>query len=340
MLRIAVDAMGGDFAPLEIVAGAVQAAKHLAAVERIFLIGDQSAIERELLRHGPVSPKIEIRHASETVDMDESPASAIRRKRDNSISRAVDMVKAGEADAVLSAGNTGAMVVAATLKLRTLQGVSRPAIATVMPTQDRPVLLLDAGANAMCDAAMLLQFAIMGSVYSREVLGQPRPVVGLLSIGGEESKGNDTTLGAFPLLKSADEQGLISFRGNVEGHDIFRGETDVVVCDGFTGNVVLKTSESASRAITYWMKREFTANPLRMFGARLLRGALRSMKRRMDPDLHGGAPLLGVNGVCIITHGSSHAKGIFHAIRVASEAVGHQINDRMVNAIGKASNIA
>lgn len=332
--------MGGDFAPLEIVAGAVQAAGRLPAVERIFLIGDQPAIERELRRHGAISTRIEICHASEAVEMDESPALAIRRKRDNSISRAVDMVKAGRAEAALSAGNTGAMVVAATLKLRTLQGVNRPAIATVMPTQDRPVLLLDAGANAMCDAAMLLQFAVMGTVYSREVLGQARPVVGLLSIGGEESKGNETTLGALPLLKAADEQGLIRFRGNVEGHDIFRGETDVIVCDGFTGNVVLKTSESASRAISYWMKREFTANPLRMAGALLLRGALRSMKRRMDPDLYGGAPLLGVNGICIITHGSSRAKAIFHAIRVASEAVGHQVNDRMVNAIGKAGTIS
>lgn len=339
MMRIAVDAMGGDFAPFEIVAGAAQAAKHLPAVERVFLIGDQPSIERELRRYGVISPRIEVRHASETVAMQESPALAVRRKRDNSISRVVDMVKAGEADAALSAGNTGAMVVAATLKLRTLQGVSRPAIATVMPTQDRPVLLLDAGANAMCDAALLLQFAIMGAVYSHEVLGQTRPVVGLLSIGSEETKGNDTTLEAFPLLKAADERGLIKFRGNVEGHDIFRGETDVIVCDGFTGNVVLKTSESASRAISYWMKREFTANPLRMAGALLLRGALHSMKRRMDPDLYGGAPLLGVNGVCIITHGASHAKSIFHAIRVASEAVGHQINDRMVNAIGKVSAI-
>ncbi len=338
-MRIAVDAMGGDFAPLEIVAGAVQAANLLPAVKRIFLIGDQPAIERELRRHGTISPKIEIRHASETVGMDESPALAIRRKRDNSISRAVDMVKARAADAALSAGNTGAMVVAATLKLRTLQGVSRPAIATVMPTQDRPVLLLDAGANAMCDAGLLLQFALMGSIYSHEVLGQARPVVGLLSIGGEETKGNDTTLGAFPLLKAADEKGLIAFRGNVEGHDIFRGETDVIVCDGFTGNVVLKTSESASRAISYWMKREFTASLPRKVGALLLRGAFASLKRRMDPDLYGGAPLLGVNGVCIISHGASRAKSIYHAIRVASEAVGHQVNDRMVNAIGKASTI-
>ena len=325
-MRIAVDAMGGDFAPREIVVGAAQAAD-LASVTRLILVGDQAAIQAELKRCPRVSPKIEIRHAAETVGMDETPALAIRKKKDSSIGRAVDMVKEGEADAVLSAGNTGAMVVAATLKLRTLEGVERPAIATVMPTLGRPLVLIDAGANTDCDARLLLDFAAMGSVYAREILGQGRPVVGLLSIGVEDSKGNEITKEAFRLLSASP----LNFRGNVEGHDLFRGETDVVVCDGFMGNVVLKTSEGVAHAIGQWLKQEFKANPVRLLGALMLRGAMRSIKRRIDPELFGGAPLLGVNGVCIITHGASTARAIYHAVRVAGESVGHHLTHQIVD---------
>jgi len=335
-MRIALDAMGGDFAPREIVAGAVLAAAELESLSQLFLVGDQTAVERELSRCGRVSPKIIVRHAAEAVGMEETPALAIRRKRDNSISRAVDMVKAGEADAVVSAGNTGAVVVAATLKLRTLAGVERPAIAAVMPTRARPFVLIDAGANTDCSPRLLLQFAVMGSVYAREILGQARPVVGLLSIGGEDSKGNEITREAFRLLSAS----TLNFRGNVEGHDLFRGETDVVVCDGFVGNIVLKTSESAAHTIGHWLKQELRATWTRRFAALLLHRVWRTVKQRMDPELYGGAPLLGVNGVCIITHGASTSRAIYHAIRVAAESVGHHINDQIIEAINQQKVVA
>lgn len=330
-MRIAIDAMGGDYAPLEIVKGAVEAANSLSSVSKIFLVGKSDAINAELARYSSVPEKIEIRHASENIEMGEEPAMAVRRKKDSSIGRAIDLVKNGEADAMVSAGNTGAVVVAATLKLRTLEGVERPAIATVLPTQGRPFVLIDAGANTDCDAKLLVQFAAMGSVYSRAILGQSKPVVGLMSIGGEDSKGNEITKEAFGLL---DKSGL-NFRGNVEGHDLFKGETDVVVCDGFVGNVVLKTSESVAHAIGHWMKQEFKSNPWRMFGSLLLIGALKTMKKKMDPEMYGGAPLLGVNGICIITHGASSSRAIYHAIRVAAEAVEQQLNKTIVGELAK-----
>jgi glycerol-3-phosphate acyltransferase PlsX len=331
-MRIAVDAMGGDFAPREIVKGAVRAAK-LSLVDKLILVGDEGAVKRELAQYGAVSPKIAIVHAADVVGMDESPAQAIRKKKDSSISRAVDLVKSGEADAVVSAGNTGAVVVAAQLKLRNLPGVERPAIATVLPTQDRPFVLIDAGANTDCTPTLLGQFALMGSIYSQVILGQSSPVVGLLSIGGEDIKGNDVTKEAFGILSRAP----INFRGNVEGHDLFLGQTDVVVCDGFVGNVVLKTSESAAHAIGHWMKQEFKRNPVRILGAILLKGALKEMKRKMDPEMYGGAPLLGVNGVCIITHGSSSDLAIYHAVRVACEAVQQNLTQRIVGKIKEMS---
>lgn len=330
-MRIVVDAMGGDHAPREIVEGAAKAAEELSGVSKVFLSGPEDVVKAELNRRKRLSPKIEIRHASQVVAMDETPVLAIRRKKDSSIGRAVDMLKAGEADAVVSAGNTGAMVVASTLKLRTLEGVERPAIATVLPTRGRPNVLIDAGANIDASPWMLAQFAAMGSVYAQVILGQPNPVVGLLSIGDEDIKGNETTKDAFKIL----EESPLNFRGNVEGHDLFEGETDVVVCDGFVGNVVLKTSESAAMAIGHWMKEEFRLNPMRIAGAILLSGALRTLKRRMDPEYYGGAPLLGVNGVCIITHGGSSSRAIYHAIRVASESVVHHLNQLIVEKLAE-----
>lgn len=328
-MRIAVDAMGGDYAPREVVAGAVEAARGLVDVTDICLVGDETAIQAELDRCESVSDKIRIRHASEVVAMDEAPARAVRRKRDSSIGRAVEMVKNGEADALVSAGNTGAVVAAATLKLRTLKGVSRPAIAAVMPTQLRPFVLVDAGANLDCEPALLRQFAVMGSIYSHAILGAESPTVGLLSIGGEDIKGNETTKETFRLLQDSP----LAFRGNIEGHDLFEGRIDVAVCDGFVGNIVLKTSESTAHAIGCWMKQEFKQNWMRLIGCGFLRGALRSMKARLDPETYGGAPLLGVNGVCIITHGGSSKRAIYHAIRVAGESVHQQLNETIVSDI-------
>jgi len=334
-MRIAVDAMGGDYAPHEIVKGAVDAVKSLTDVDNLFLVGDELLVKKEVNDIGYSGQKITIKHASEVVEMGETPAMAIRKKKDSSISRCIDMIAAGEANAVVSAGNTGAVVVASTLKLRLLPGVLRPAIATILPTRDRPVVLIDAGANTDCDPIMLTQFGIMGSIYSKVIFKQEEPVVGLMSIGGEDTKGNEITKKAFSLLGKAN----IKFRGNVEGHDLFKGETDVVVCDGFVGNVILKTSESAAHVIGSWMKEEFTKNPVRKFGAFLLKEALHSMKKKMDPELYGGAPLLGVNGVVIITHGSSSAKAIYHAIRVACEFVKGRLNELIMNEIGKMEKI-
>lgn len=330
-MRIAVDAMGGDHAPREVVAGAVDAANKLPSVSDIYLVGDETAIKTELELCGNIPSNIHVRHASEVVEMGEAPAHAVRRKRDSSIGRAVDMVKNGEADAVVSAGNTGAVVTAATLKLRTLEGVDRPAIATVMPTHSNPLVLVDAGANPDCGPKLLRQFAVMGSVYSRIIIGSQNPIVGLLSIGGEANKGNEKTKETFTLLQKSH----LNFRGNVEGRDLFEGETDVAVCDGFVGNVVLKTSESVAHAFGHWMKEEFKQNWIRLLGCIFLRGALKSMKSRLDPEMYGGAPLLGVNGVCIITHGSSSKRAIFHAIRVASESVHNNLNQEITDEIAK-----
>jgi glycerol-3-phosphate acyltransferase PlsX len=330
-MRIAVDAMGGDFAPREPVLGAAAAAWMLDNVTKIILVGDEDAIKRELRLAKFNHSKIEVLHASETVAMAESPAQAIRRKKDSSISKAIDLVKNGEADAMVSAGNTGAVVVAATLKLRTLEGVERPAIATAMPTKtNKPVLLIDAGANTDCTAKWLEQFAVMGSIYSRVILKQETPVVGLLSIGGEESKGNEVTKEAFGALSKLKG---IKFKGNVEGHDLFKGEMDVVVCDGFVGNVVLKTSESVAGAVAHWMKQEFSKNPIRMAGAFLLKGALEAMKKRIDPETYGGAPLLGVQGICIIAHGVSSGRAVLNAIRVAAEAAQNHLDQLIKNEI-------
>jgi phosphate acyltransferase len=331
-MRIAVDAMGGDHAPREIVRGALQAARGITGIARLTLVGNAEAIRREMAAAGgAVSDKIDIRPAAEQIGMDESPAQAVRRKKDSSIGRAVDMVKAGEADAVVSAGNTGAVVVAATLKLRTLDGVERPAIAAVLPTREHPFVLVDAGANIDSNAHLLCQFAVMGSVYARCILGRQNVEVGLLSIGGEATKGNETTRAAFGLLSDSH----LNFRGNIEGHDLFQGAVDVAVCDGFVGNIVLKTSESAAGAIAHWMRGEFQRTPLRRLGAALLYGAFRNMKQRLDPEMYGGAPLLGVRGVCIITHGASSSKAIYHAVRVACESVHQHVNDVIIREIAK-----
>lgn len=327
-MRIAVDAMGGDFAPQAVVEGALAAARDLPGIDGIILVGRRDAIERECSRF-PVSKKIEIYHASEMVEMKESPANAVRRKKDSSINRSVDLVKAGEADAVVSAGNSGAVVVAGTLKLRTIEGIERPAIATIMPTPVKPFVLIDAGANTDCQPSNLLQFAAMGAVYARELLGRRDPIVGLMSIGAEETKGNEITKETFRLL----EESNLNFRGNIEGHDLFKGEIDVAVCDGFVGNVILKTSESVAHAVGRWIKNEFSGNLHRKLGAMLLIGALRVMNNRMNPELYGGAPLLGVNGVCIISHGASSARAIFHAIRVAGESVSQNINRMITEAL-------
>ena len=329
MTRIALDAMGGDNAPGEVVRGGVDAANGLEDV-KVFLVGDKEKIEAEFAKHPKESAeaikagKLEIVHAPDVAEMDESPVSAIRKKKDCSINVAMRLVKEGKADAFVSAGNSGAVATSAFLNLGRIPGVLRPAIATVLPTRRpiRPVLLLDAGANMDCHADWLVQFAIMGSAYSKAVLKRTKPLVGLLSIGTEDCKGNEMTKETFPLLK---EVSGIDFRGNVEGHDLFKGQTDVVVCDGFVGNVVLKTSESLAHAIGYFLKKECFKGIFRVLGALLLKGAFKSLKQQIDPDIYGGAPLLGVPGAVIIAHGSSSQRAIYHAVRVGANAARNDV---------------
>ena len=331
-MRIAVDAMGGDNAPAALVEGAIRAARELDKVTRIILVGREPVLKAELAKHGATPDKIVIHHCTEVVEMGDSPAVAVRRKKDSSINVAVDLVKQGQADALFSAGSTGAQVAASTLKLRTLEGIQRPAIAAVFPSPTKPFIVIDAGANTDSSPTMLLEFAVMGMVYARDILGVANPRIGLMSVGEEEAKGNAVTKEAFGLLSKAG----LNFAGNIEGHDLFDGEIDVVVCDGFVGNVILKTCESLAHAIGVWLKNEFKANAFRMAAALCLKGAFADMKKKVDPSAYGGAPLLGVNGVSIIGHGSSKAYAVFNGIRASAEAVQHDINHAIVEGLKKA----
>ena len=329
--------MGGDNAPGEIVRGGVEAAIGLEDV-KVLLVGVKELIDAELAKYpkevaaATKKGTLEVIHAPDVAEMDESPVTAVRKKKDCSINVAMRLVKEGKADAFVSAGNSGAVATSAILNLGRIKGVQRPAIATVLPTRipRRPLLLLDAGANMDCHADWLVQFAIMGSVYSQGVLKRTKPLVGLLSIGTEDCKGNEMTKETFRLLKEV--QG-IDFRGNVEGHDIFQGQTDVVVCDGFVGNVVLKTSESLAHAVSYFLKRECFRGMFRVLGALLLKGAFKSLKAQLDPDIYGGAPLLGVPGAVIITHGSSSHKAIYHAVRVGANAARNDVSGLIASRI-------
>jgi glycerol-3-phosphate acyltransferase PlsX len=325
-MRIALDAMGGDFGPKNNVEGAVLALKEYRYIEKLFLVGDAMTIGTELKRVGYQDQRLEIFHASEVVDMHEPAAKAIRQKKDSSISRAVDLVKNGSAQAMVSAGHTGAVVAASVLKLRTLKGIERPAVACLLPTEHGVFVLIDAGANPDSTPENLLQFGVMGSAFSEQVLGNKSPKVALLSIGEEDVKGNDITKEAFKLLKSSS----LNFQGNIEGRDLYENPADVVVCDGFTGNVVLKTSESIAYAIFGWLRRELNRGLVRKLGAQLARGAFRDIYKKTNAEEYGGMPLLGANGVCIIAHGSSSPVAIKNAIRVAAESVKQDLNPHIL----------
>ncbi len=337
MTRVALDAMGGDNSPGEIVRGGVEAAVGLDDV-KVVLVGAQDQIEAELAKYpkdvakARKAGRLEIVHAPDVAEMDESPVNAVRKKKNCSINVAMRLVKEGQADSFVSAGNSGAVATSAILNLGRIKGVLRPAIATVLPTRRpiRPLLLLDAGANMDCHPDWLVQFAIMGSAYSKAVLKRTKPLVGLLSIGTEDCKGNEMTKETFSLLK---EVKLIDFRGNVEGHDIFQGQTDVIVCDGFVGNAVLKTAESLVHAISYFLKKECFKGLSRIMGAMLLKGAFKSLKQQLDPDIYGGAPLLGVPGAVIIAHGSSTHKAIFHAVRIGANAARNDVSGTIAKQI-------
>ncbi|MDG2123688.1 MAG: phosphate acyltransferase PlsX [Verrucomicrobiales bacterium] len=330
-MKIAIDAMGGDLAPAAVVGGAKNALRDSSSVSKLFLVGDESKIRSELDSQSVATDKIEIVHASEVIEMGDSAAKSIRRKKDASISVAVNLVKSGDADAIFSAGHTGATVVAASLKLRTLPGVDRPGIASPLPNEFGLCNIVDAGANVDAKAMHLVHYGIMGSVYARHVLGKKNPVVGLMSVGEEEGKGTDFTREVFNLLREAP----INFKGNVEGHDLFETELDVVVCDGFTGNVVLKSCEATANAMFKWLKQEIYKSPVRKFGATLAKPAFRAVHDRANYESYGGSPLLGVNGVCIIGHGSSSPLAIQNAIHLAIESVAHGVNPHIEEEIAK-----
>jgi len=328
-MKIAVDAMGGDFAPAAIVEGAVLALRNYKDIQELFLVGDEAQIHREYKRYGAPDPRVTFVHASQIVKMSDPAVEGVRRKRDSSVSRAVDLVKEGRAQAVVSAGHTGAAIAATTIKLRMLDGIERPGIATIMPTEHNLFVLIDAGANIDAKPIHLLQYGIMGSLYSRHVLGYQNPRVGLMSIGEEDEKGNDLTRETFKLL----ERSTLNFVGNVEGHDVFEGKVEVIVCDGFVGNVVLKTAESMATALFRWLKTEMTRTPIRKAGGMLAQNAFRSIRQKTDYAEYGGAPLLGINGVCIIGHGASSPKAVCNAIRVARESIANQLTHHIVEAI-------
>jgi len=330
-MKIALDAMGGDFGPPHLVAGAVLALNEYPHIDKLFLVGDTPQIEAELKKHGCNDRRIEIFHATQVVEMSDGAADAVRRKKDSSVSRAVDLVKKGEAAAIVSAGHTGAAVFATAIKLRTLPGIDRPGIAALIPSETNVFVLIDAGANSDARAEHLIQYAIMGSVYSRHVLGYKNPQIGLMSIGGEDVKGSELTKEVFKMLKASS----LNFRGNVEGHGLFEDPVEVVVCDGFVGNVVLKTCESVAEAVFKWLKHELMRNPVRKTGAYLARNAFLTIKKKLNPEEYGGMPLLGVNGICIIAHGASTPLAIKNALRVAGESIEHQVNPHIVEEVAR-----
>jgi len=327
---IAVDAMGGDHAPDAITEGVSLALERYSEVEKILLVGDRQRVEASC-RKFDISdhPKVEYVQASQVVEMHEASTLAIRGKKDSSITVSANLAKEGRCQAIVSAGHTGAAVAASVVRMRTLEGVERPGIATVFPTPAGQFVLVDAGANVDSSPKNLVQFGIMGEIYARRILGIENPRVGLLSNGEEASKGTEVVKGTHKLLKEIP----FNFIGNVEGRDLFEGNVDVVICDGFVGNVVLKTSESLAKGFGKILKELLTKNPKRMAGAFLAKGAFDEMKKIGDYAEYGGAPLLGVNGICIIGHGSSSPKAVMNAIRVACEFIRHEVNSEIVERV-------
>ena len=325
MLTIAVDAMGGDHAPRPEVEGAIRAAKNLDV--KIILVGHEDVLRRELeLQDGHRDLPIEIVHASERITMHDSAARAVRTKRDSSLRVASRLVRDGCAQGFVSAGNTGAVMATAKVVLGLVPGVDRPASVGVLPTvEGSPVLLADVGANVDCSPRMLAQFAVMAEIYSRTILRRPKPRVGILSIGEEEHKGNDLTRAAWPLLQSLN----LNFIGNVEGGDIYGGKVDVIVCDGFIGNVALKVSEGIVEMVKHLLHESLEATITRKIGYVLSKTAYSDFKKRLDYSEYGGAPLLGVRGVCIICHGRSNGNAIRNGIRVATEFSEARINQHI-----------
>lgn len=321
-MRIAVDVMGGDHGCGVVIEGVRIALESEPAIAALYLVGNQECMEKSMPSGGLRDSRAHIVHASEVLTMDDKPAAAVRKKKDCSIVRAVELVREGKADAVVSLGNTGGIFAAATFGLGRVPGVERGAIAAVIPNPGGGFVLVDAGANIECKPLHLAQFAVMGSIYSREILGVKRPRVGILSIGTEETKGNELTLEAFKLCKNLN----LNFVGNVEGHDLFEEHVDVVVCDGFVGNIVLKTCESLANGLFTMLKQELSANAKRRLGGFLARNAFRAIQRRTESETFGGAPILGFNGAVLKAHGSAKEKAVANAIRVSTRTLKQHVN--------------
>jgi glycerol-3-phosphate acyltransferase PlsX len=328
-MKIVVDAMGGDYAPDVVIKGAVSAVNEYDV--EVILVGEEQKIKSLLKREKYDPARISVVHAPETIGMSESAASSVRKKRNSSIVLGINLVEEGKADAFFSAGNTGAVVCAATLSLRMLPGVERPGIAIVIPSLKGFSLMIDVGANIDPKPVQLLHYGIMGAVYCKHILNKPNPTVGLLNIGEEETKGTEFMKETHELLSSS----KLNFTGNVEGKDLYSGKCDIIISDGFVGNIALKVTESTADALKNFLKKNIKKSPLAILGFLFMMGTFRKLKKSMDYSEYGGAPLLGVNGVVIIGHGRSNIKAIKNAIRVAKEEVERQFNEKLLEAISK-----
>src|SRR2546421_2743363 len=333
-MRVALDAMGGDHAPREIVLGAVQAAREYGL--GVYLVGPEDAIQAELARHNTQGLDLPVVHTDEVIPMDEhNPAKAVRQKKNSSMVRALELVKDGSAVGAVSAGNSGAMMAASLFILKRIQGVERPALGGLLPTKDGACMVIDLGANTDCKPEYLQQFALMGSIYMQRILHLKSPRVALLANGEEEGKGNLQVQEAHQLLKANAPTLGVNFIGNVEGRDIFAGTVDVVVCDGFVGNVILKVSEGLSETLLGMIRAEMTSSLPNKLAAAVLRSDMRKMGKRLDYAEYGGFPLLGINGAAIIAHGRSNARAIQNALRVARETAESGVATAIANGLEK-----
>jgi len=336
--RIAVDAMGGDLGPSEVVEAVKLALVRNDGLNPVTLVGDESILLPLLAKAGLNDrAKVAVYHASEVITMDDKPLAGLRKKKDSSMVRAIELVKEGQASVVVSCGNTGALMAGGTIKLRTMEGIARPALAAIVPREGGHFVLIDAGANPEAKPEHLLHNAILGSHYARVMLGIEAPRVGLMSIGTEEGKGNALTTETHELLKRAN--GIINYAGPIEGFQVFAEHVDVVVCDGFVGNIMLKSWESLAKFFTTTLRQELTANPMRMIGAKLSQGAFAALKERVNPERYGGAPLLGVRGNILKAHGSSNRHAIASAIRAANAIIKADMNHRIEPDIARANEL-
>ncbi len=333
MIRIAVDGMGGDYAPQVVVEGAVAAANDFDQLE-ITLVGQPEALKRELNKHKVLGGKLVIHPATEVVDMGDSPVAALKKKKDSSIAVCINLLKEKKVDAVMTAGNTGAAVAASTLHLGLLPGINRPGIAIGVPTLHGISVAMDVGANLAPSATELFHYAIMAEVYARCIFKKKRPSVALLNVGEEESKGTESLKEAYKILRDS----KLNFVGNIEGRDFFTGKVDCIICDGFVGNVVLKMCESILETSVAIISREIKKSPISMLGAWLCKPALSAIRNETNYEEAGGAPLLGVNGTVIISHGISSARAIRNAIRVSGDIVSTRVNDLIVETLSSAQN--